>query len=342
MAQIAVGIAGATGYTGAELLRLLSDHPNAHAAVVTSTKSAGKRVADELPQFAGSPSLTFAKTAPEAFESCEAVISCLPHGASAGLVAEVHARYPEIKIVDLSADFRLDEAGYRKWYGHAHAAPELLASAAYGLPELNRAAIERAWLVANPGCYPTGALLALAPLARTGLIQAPFIADSKSGVSGAGKEPSRATHFSQANEALRPYNVGTHRHAPEIDRWLSSFSGTRASVAFTPHLVPMDRGILTTAYAAPAPGVTLEDVHQALDKSYAGEPFVARVEDVDVKNVRGSNMVHLNAWLSNGLVVVATAIDNLVKGASGQAVQNLNLLVRAPEHAGLPRVGMFP
>jgi N-acetyl-gamma-glutamyl-phosphate reductase len=343
MTSIKVGIAGGTGYTGSELLRLLSGHPKAEICVVTSNSCTGKKIAVELPALTGQLSLSFEKTESDSFDGCDVVFSCLPHGASAELVAKASAQFPKTKFIDLSADFRLDGASYKQWYGgHDHPAPDLLSRAAYGLPELNRATIAKANVVANPGCYPTGALLALAPLAKLGLVSGPYIVDSKSGVSGAGKEPSRGAHFPDTNEALRPYNVGKHRHAPEIAMHLSAFAGKTASVSFTPHLVPMNRGILTTAYAKPAPGVTVEDIRAAYDKVYADEPFVHHVEEVDVKNVRGSNSAHVNAWQNGDFVVFASAIDNLVKGASGQAIQNMNLLFGHAEDIGLPKVGITP
>jgi N-acetyl-gamma-glutamyl-phosphate reductase len=344
MPQAHVGIAGATGYTGAELLRLLLAHPHAQPVALSSHSHAGRSVGQVLPQFAGAIQADFAKTEAAAFARCDVVFICLPHGSAGQLAAELHKAHPQQKIIDLSADLRLKEPSvYQQWYKREHPAPALLSKAAYGLPELFRTLLRDATLVANPGCYPTGALLALAPLVRLGLSDGPFLLDSKSGVSGAGKEARDDLHFPETNEAFRAYGIGTHRHTPEIEQGLHAL-GHAGKVTFTPHLVPMNRGILTTAYAPAPDGLTAEQVHKAYGKLYAGEPFVQLVETADVKNVRGSNQCHIAVHVveRTRTIVVTSAIDNLVKGAAGQAIQSMNILLGLPETDGLPRSGASP
>lgn len=344
MPQALVGIAGATGYTGAELLRLLLAHPHAQPVVLSSHSHAGRAAGSVLPQFAGALEATFVKTEPQAFAKCDVVFLCLPHGQAGALVAQLHRANPHQKVIDLSADLRLkDPQAYAAWYKRDHPAPELLGQAAYGLPELFRTVVRSSTLVANPGCYPTGALLALAPLVRLGLSEGPFILDSKSGVSGAGKEARDDLHFPETNEALRAYAIGSHRHTPEIEQGLAAL-GSASPITFTPHLVPMNRGILTTAYAPASEGLTQDALTKAYQKLYAEEPFVQVVEAADVKHVRGSNQCHVAPTLveRTRTIVAVSAIDNLVKGAAGQAVQNMNLLLGLPETDGLPTSGACP
>lgn len=344
MPQAHVGIAGATGYTGAELLRLLLAHPHAQPKVFTSHSHAGRDVGKVLPQFAGALDATLVKTEAASFASCDAVFLCLPHGSAGPLAAQLHKANPEQKVIDLSADLRLkDPQAYTKWYQREATAPEMLGTASYGLPELFRSTIRGSRLVANPGCYPTGALLALAPLVRLGLSDGPFTIDSKSGVSGAGKEARDDLHFPETNESIRAYGIGTHRHTPEIEQGLAAL-GHAAPVTFTPHLVPMNRGILTTAYAPAPAGLTQEQLTQAYHKLYDGEPFVQVVEAPDVKHVRGSNQCHVAPFLveRTRTIVAVSALDNLVKGAAGQALQNMNLLLGLPETDGLPVSGACP
>jgi len=341
MGSIAVGIAGATGYTGAELLRILTAHPRAEVLVLSSQSKAGQRVAEVLPPFAGVLASRFAPTEAASFQGLDAVFVCLPHGKAADLVAALRKANPTQVVVDLSADFRLQDAvAYQTWYKHTHPAPALLAEAVYGLPELFRPKLKGAKLVANPGCYPTGALLALAPLVRLGLSPGPFLVDSKSGVSGAGKEPRDDLHFPEANEALKAYGIGTHRHTPEIEQGIGLLGG-KGPVNFTPHLVPMNRGILTTAYAPAPAGITQAELDAAYHKSYDAEPFVQVVAQPDVKHVRGSNQCHVSVHLveRTRTIVAVSAIDNLVKGAAGQAAQCMNAALGFPETEGLPRAG---
>lgn len=344
MPQALVGIAGATGYTGAELLRLLLAHPHAQPVVLSSHSHAGRSVGAVLPQFAGALEADLVKTDAAAFQECDVVFLCLPHGQAGALAAQLHKAHPEQKVVDLSADLRLkDPQAYEAWYKRAHPAPDVLPKAAYGLPELFRTQVRGSRLIANPGCYPTGALLALAPLVRLGLSDGPFLVDSKSGVSGAGKEARDDLHFPETNEAFRAYGVGSHRHTPEIEQGLHAL-GSPAPVTFTPHLVPMNRGILTTAYAPAPAGLTQEQLTAAYRKLYDGEPFVQVVEAPDVKHVRGSNQCHVAPILveRTRTIVAVSAIDNLVKGAAGQAIQNMNILLGLPETDGLPRSGACP
>ncbi|HEV8360113.1 MAG TPA: N-acetyl-gamma-glutamyl-phosphate reductase [Candidatus Thermoplasmatota archaeon] len=345
MPQATVGIAGATGYTGAELLRLLLAHPHAEIGALSSNSHTGRSVGTILPQFAGVVPQEFVKTEAASFAASDAVFVCLPSGAAGQLAAQLHKANPEQRVIDLSADLRLkDPQAYEAWYKRPHPAPELLPKAAYGLPELFRSLLRGSTLIANPGCYPTGALLALAPLVRLGLSDGPFLVDSKSGVSGAGRETRDDLHFPEANEALKAYGIGTHRHTPEIEQGLAQLGGHGAPITFTPHLVPMNRGILTTAYAPAPEGLTQEQLTKGYAKLYAGEPFVQLVDAPDVKHVRGSNQCHLAVHLveRTRTIVAISAIDNLVKGAAGQAVQTMNLLLGLPETDGLPRSGASP
>jgi N-acetyl-gamma-glutamyl-phosphate reductase len=269
-------------------------------------------------------------------EQADCVFSCLPHGASADAVREVLAAGS--KVVDFSADYRLTDAQvYAAWYGHPHTDVENLSQAVYGLPELYRERIKQTRLVANPGCYPTSAILPLAPLLRAGLIEpGEIIVDSKSGVSGAGRTPSDTTHFPECNESVAAYNVGKHRHTPEIDQVLTDAAGSDVSVIFTPHLIPMDRGILSTLYARPSGGATENDLRAALREFYAAEPFVRVVDHLpSTKHTLGSNYCDISLRVVKGRVVLVSCLDNLVKGASGAAVQNFNILFGLPETTAL-------
>ena len=263
---------------------------------------------------------------------CECVFSCLPHGASANVVRQLLDAGN--RVIDFSADYRLtDTEVYAEWYGQKHADPERVGKAVYGLPELYGDQIPAAALVANPGCYPTSAILAIAPLLKANLVKSTgIIVDSKSGVSGAGRTPKLMTHYPECNESLVAYNVGRHRHTPEIDQLLSSVGDEAVQVVFTPHLVPMDRGILTTAYAEPLGEATEQDLLAALREFYDGQPFVRVVEHLPAtKDVMGSNFCDVTVRLVRGRVVMFGCIDNLVKGASGAAVQNFNLMFGFPE-----------
>ena len=338
--RMRVGIAGASGYAGAELLRLSAGHPDLEVVVAGADTQAGQPVAALYPSLAAAyPALEFSKARADELADLDVVFLALPHGESQdltpGLVDRVRL------LVDLSADFRLrDAAAYPRWYGHDHVAPELLGEFVYGLPELFRAGLHGARLVAAPGCYPTAAALALAPLVRAGAIETTgVIVDAASGVSGAGRKLAHTTHFNTADEDFTAYGLLNHRHTPEIEQ------ASGAQVLFTPHLAPMNRGILATCYARPAMDLDTEDVLGILGSAYAGEPFVVvREAPPSTKATAGSNCAHVTARVDprTGWVITLCALDNLVKGASGQAVQCANVALGLPEVTGLPNVGVYP
>ena len=336
--MVRAGIFGASGYTGAELLRLCAQHPDLDVVLATGDTTAGTPVAALYPSLAAAyPELVLAEPDPAAAEGLDVVFLALPHGASQALVPDLRKRAGA--LVDLAADFRLKDAAlYPTWYGEAHAAPDLLAEFAFGIPELFRDQIRGAELVAAAGCYVTAAALALAPLVRAGAIEPEgVIVDAASGVSGAGRVPKPTTHFSAANEDFSAYGLLTHRHTPEIEQ------ATGATVLFTPHLAPMTRGILATCYARPGPGGA--DPLDVLRRFYETEPFVLVTDQPpSTKATLGSNCAHLTARHDprTGWVVVLCALDNLVKGASGQAVQCANLALGLAETAGLPVTGLYP
>ena len=337
--MFSVGIVGGSGYTGAELLRLCLGHPELDVAWATADSQAGTPIAALYPSlaagYAGKPFVPFDAAM---VDGVDLVFLALPHGASQQLVPDILAR--GCRVVDLAADFRLlDARAYERWYGEAHSCPELLGRLAYGLPELYREQIAKADGVASAGCYPTAAALALAPLVQAGVIEPEgVIVDAASGVSGAGRALKHTTHFGTANEDFVAYGLLDHRHTPEIEQ------ATGARVLFTPHLAPMTRGILATCYARPAGGAE-PDPLAVLADAYAGEPFVVVSQaSPSTKATWGSNAVHLTARYDarTGWVVVLAALDNLVKGASGQAVQCANLLLGSEETAGLSAVGIYP
>jgi N-acetyl-gamma-glutamyl-phosphate reductase len=337
-----VGIVGGSGYTGAELLRLCLGHPELEVAWATGDAQAGTPVAALYPSLAaGYGTMEFVAYDASLAAAADLVFLALPHGASQKVVPGLLSA--GVPLVDLAADFRLLDAGvYTRWYGEEHACPELLGRLAYGLPELNREQIAKADGIAAPGCYPTAAALALAPLVRAGAIETDgVIVDAASGVSGAGRALKHSTHFGTANEDFVAYGLLDHRHTPEIEQ------ATGARVLFTPHLAPMTRGILATCYARPAPGPapSTESLRAVLADAYAGEPFVVvREGSPSTKATWGSNAAHLTARYDErtGWVIVLAAIDNLVKGASGQALQCANLLLGLPETAGLSAAGVYP
>jgi N-acetyl-gamma-glutamyl-phosphate reductase len=340
-ARTKVGIIGASGYTGAELLRLLAGHPGFEVAFATGDSLAGTRAAATYPSLAATyGDLVYDTWRPELLEGVDLVFCGLPHGASQALMPTLIDAVDH--VVDLAADFRLADATlYPIWYGEAHACPELLPRFAYGLPELFRDAIRSTPHVAVPGCYPTASVLPLAPLVQAGLLDtAHLVVDAASGVSGAGRGPKPTTHFGAVDGNYNAYGVFDHRHTPEIEQTLG------AQVLFTPHLLPMTRGILTTCYARPASDdVTAAALRDALHAAYHDEPFVAVVDDPPhTKATLGSNAAHVWVGLDDrtGWVVAMGAIDNLVKGASGQAVQCANLVSGFDEGLGLPTVGMMP
>jgi len=339
-----VAIIGASGYSGEELVKLLLHHPHAELVAVTSRQNAGQTLAQVFPKFASHPkshALRFVEPNAESLaQQAEVVFLALPHGVAAEFAVPLLAA--GCAVIDLSADFRLRSAAvYKEFYGHDHPAPELLAQAVYGLPEFYREDIKQSRLIASPGCYPTSILLPLLPLLKDGLIRsAGLIADSLSGVSGAGRKAEADYLFCECNESARPYGVPKHRHLSEIEEQLSFAAGTKVVIQFTPHLIPLNRGILTTLYCEPAAALTAESTAACYQKYYASEPFVRLLEGKalpDTKNIAGTNVCEI-AWRldprTNRLIVMS-AEDNLVKGASGQAVQSLNILSGWPETAGL-------
>jgi N-acetyl-gamma-glutamyl-phosphate reductase len=335
--MIRVAILGASGYSAFELIKLLLRHPKAKITALTTRQSDAKHVGDVHPALAGRLDLRLENLSPAQIgERADAVFCCLPHGASAAAVVEL---LPVGKrIVDLSADYRLNDAAeYKKWYGVDHPDGARMAKTVYGLPELYREQIKTAQLVANPGCYPTSAILALAPLLKAGAISPEgIIIDSKSGVSGGGREPKPAFHYPECNESVSAYGVGTHRHMPEIDQVLSDAAGSAVQVIFTPHLIPMDRGILSTCYAKPNRELSADAALAILRDYYKDEPFVRISETLPTtKQVSHSNFCDITVRVVRGRIVLVSAIDNLIKGASGAAVQNFNLMHGIPETTAL-------
>lgn len=329
-------------------MRILLNHPQVTVTAITSEKSAGKPLASIFPHLAGLTSLVCEPLDPDTIaKKSDLVFLALPHVTSQEAAFRFHRLGK--KVVDLSADYRLtDPAVYSTWYEHPHQYPELLREAVYGLPELHREKIKKASLIANPGCYPTSAILGLAPLMSKGLVDpGSIIIDSKSGVSGAGRSPSLAHHFPEVNEGFMAYKVGTHRHTPEIEQELSVLAGKQVTVSFTPHLVPMNRGILATIYAKPLSPSDTAQLHSLYQGFYQNAPFVRLLpvgQFPNVRNVRGSNFCDIGVYADprTGRAVVVTAIDNLVKGASGQAIQNMNLMMGFDEALGLRFAGVFP
>ncbi|HEY8523482.1 MAG TPA: N-acetyl-gamma-glutamyl-phosphate reductase [Acidimicrobiales bacterium] len=343
-----VGIVGASGYTGAELLRLCAQHPSFDVRVATGDSQAGNRIAALYPSLAAAyGDATFEAYDPAACDGLDLVFLALPHGASQAVVPELRGRVG--KVIDLAADFRLqDPSLYPRWYGEPHTAPELLGGFVYGLPELFRDEIRTADAVAAPGCYVTAASLALAPLLRAGLAEPTgIVVDAASGVSGAGRGPKATTAFCAVDEDFTAYGLLTHRHTPEIEQTLTRVAGADVQVLFTPHLAPMSRGILATCYARPAGAATLgsDEVLATVRKAWADEPFVAVVEgSPSTKATLGSNVVQVGALADErtGWLVALAALDNLTKGASGQAIQCANLMLGLPEETGLPVAGVYP
>jgi len=341
-----VGILGATGYTGAELLRLLARHGSARVTCMTSERFAGQTIDRVFPHLSGRDLPTLSKIGDEDLSKLDVVFGCLPHGTT----QEVIGAMPKgPKIVDLSADFRLrDPAAYEETYGQAHTAVERQKSAVYGLTEHAREAVRKTDLVANPGCYPTTSQLPLWPLLEAGLIKTdPIIIDAKSGVTGAGRAPKEGSLHTEVSEGLHAYGVATHRHVPEIEQGLSEAAGEPIAVTFTPHLVPMNRGILATTYVHLADGVTPEDLQAALEKRYRDEPFINVLPFRGLpatRHVRGTNrcLIAVHPGRLPDRAILLSVTDNLVKGASGQALQNMNVMLDLPETEGLHEEPLFP
>jgi len=346
-----VGVLGASGYTGSELVRMLLRHPNVELTLLTAERSAGKAMRDVFPQFSpfDLPKLVALEGLDWAAAGLDVAFCALPHATTQKVIKELLAKAPKTKVVDLSADFRLaDTAAYAKWYGHEHHAPELQTEAVYGLVEIHRAAIAKARLVANPGCYTSCAELPLIPLIRAKAIELDnIVVDAKSGMTGAGRAAKEAMLFSEVSEGFHAYGVGHHRHMAELDQEFSAAAGREVIVSFTPHLVPMNRGILSTIYVRGAEGRTPEQLHEILLKFYAKEPFVHVLpfgETPQTRHVRGSNMTFIGVAKDRvpGRAIVISALDNLVKGASGQAIQNMNVVMGWPESTGIDQVALFP
>ncbi len=349
--MIKVGIVGGTGYTGVELLRLLVQHPNVELKAITSRKEAGMLVSDMYPNLRGRTNLTFVEPKDANLTACDVVFFATPNG-----IAMEQARAlveAGVKVIDLAADFRIrDVAEWSKWYGMTHACPELVAEAVYALPEINRAEIKNARVIANPGCYPTAVQLGFMPLIESGLVELnPLIADAKSGVSGAGRKAEVHTLFAEASDTFKAYGVAGHRHLPEIKQGLSQMANGQAiGLTFVPHLTPLIRGIHATLYATLKPenlAVSLEEIHALYTKRYQDEYFVDVLplgSHPETRSVRASNLcrIAIHRPQNSNVIVILSVIDNLVKGAAGQAVQNMNILFGLTEQTGLTQVPVLP
>jgi N-acetyl-gamma-glutamyl-phosphate reductase len=349
--KVKIGVLGASGYTGAELVRMLLRHPRADIALLTAERRAGQEMRTVFPQFSpfDLPQLVAIEGLDWAGLALDVAFCALPHATTQKVIKELLGAAPATKVVDLSADFRLaDTAAYAKWYGHEHHAPELQKEAVYGLSEIHRREIKKARLVANPGCYTTCAQLPLIPLIKQKAIDLDeIVVDAKSGMTGAGRAAKEAMLFSEVSEGFNAYGVGHHRHMAELDQEFSLAAGREVIVTFTPHLVPMNRGILSTIYVRGRRGRGSQDLHAILLKFYMKEPFVHVLpfgETPQTRHVRGSNMTFIGVASDRipGRAILISALDNLVKGASGQAIQNMNLVMGWPETLGLEQVALFP
>lgn len=345
--MIKVGIVGGTGYTGVELLRLLASHPEAELTAITSRKEDGLPVSDMFPSLRGSVDLAFSAPDKADLNSCDVVFFATPHGVAMAQAPELLAN--GVKVIDLAADFRLkNQATFEKWYKIPHTAPELLDEAVYGLPELNRDAIAKARLIANPGCYPTTMQLGFYPLLKAGIIDAGnLIADAKSGVSGAGRKAEIGTLFSESSDNFKAYGVSGHRHTPETSAQLSRMTDQKIGLLFTPHLVPMIRGMHATLYARLTQEIDDAALQALFEDAYKDAPFVDVMpfgSHPETRSTRGSNMLRLALHRPEGgnTVVILVVQDNLVKGASGQAVQCMNLMFDLPETMGLQHIALLP
>jgi N-acetyl-gamma-glutamyl-phosphate reductase len=345
-----IGVLGASGYTGAELVRLLLRHPRVEIALLTADRRAGQEMRAVFPQFSPFvlPRLQSIETIDWKAAALDLAFCALPHGTTQKVIKHLLGHAPKTKVVDLSADFRLaDVAAYARWYGHEHHAPDLQKEAVYGLVEIYRGEIATARLVANPGCYTTCAQLPLVPLLRAKAIDPDeIVVDAKSGMTGAGRAAKEEMLFSEVSEGFHAYGVGQHRHMAELDQEFSRAAGRDVTASFTPHLVPMNRGILSTIYVR-SRDKTPEELHAILLESYAKEPFVHLLpfgQMPQTRHVRGSNMTFIGVAKDriSGRAIICSALDNLTKGASGQAVQNMNLMLGFPEPLGLEQVALFP
>lgn len=345
--MIKVGIVGGTGYTGVELLRILSKHPQVELVAITSRSEQGLAVADMYPNLRGHVDLKFTVPDHAALAQCDVVFFATPHNVAMQTVPDLVKR--GMRIIDLSADFRIRDAElWSKWYGEPHTAPDLLAKAVYGLPEMNRDRIRDAQLVAAPGCYPTSVQLGFLPLLENGWIDSNrLIANSASGVSGAGRQAKIDNLFAEVNDSYKAYGVSGHRHLPEIEQGLADIAGKPVQLTFVPHLLPIVRGIHSTLYAELTSDIPLEQLQQVFEQRYANEPFVDVLPKgvlPQTRGVKGSNLCRISVQRPQGrnTVVVLAVIDNLVKGASGQAVQCMNIMCGLPEKQGLDIVALLP
>jgi len=348
-AKARIAVLGASGYTGSELVRLLLRHPRVEIVALTADRKAGQSMADVFPQFAPFPLPKLVTIDEVDFSAVDLVFCALPHATTQQVIKKVFAVAPAVKVVDLSADFRLRDPGaYEKWYGHPHGALELQQEAVFGLVELYRAEIRKARLVANPGCHTTTAILPMVPLLEAGAIDPEtIVVDSKTGMSGAGRAAKEAMLFSEVSEGIHAYSVGSHRHMGELDQEFSKAAGRPVAPMFVPVLAPMNRGIYATIYVRMSGSATAEDLHQLLTTFYAGEAFVHVLPFGAVpqsRHVRGSNMVFIGVVADRvpGRAIVISTLDNLVKGASGQAIQNMNLVMGFPETEGLEQIALMP
>jgi N-acetyl-gamma-glutamyl-phosphate reductase len=344
-----IAVLGASGYTGAELVRLLLRHPNAEIVALTADRKAGKTMASVYPQFFGLQLPTLVTIEELDPASADLVFCALPHGTTQKVIKDLLEKAPKLKVIDLSADFRIrDPIAYERWYGHAHQATELQKEAIYGLVEIYRDDIKNARLVANPGCYTSTSILAMVPLIEAGAIETDFIViDSKSGMTGAGRSAKEEMLFSEVSEGMHAYGVGGHRHMAELDQEFSDAASRPVMPSFTAHLIPMNRGIYATHYVKMSGSTSAEQLQRILADFYSGQPFV-RVLDYGMvpqsRHVRGSNMTYIGvaADRGTGKAIVISTLDNLVKGASGQAVQNMNVMLGLPETTGLDQIALFP
>jgi N-acetyl-gamma-glutamyl-phosphate reductase len=342
--MVKIGIVGGTGYTGVELLRLLANHPQARVEVITSRSNAGTPVADLFPNLRGRYDIQFSEPDLDSYQNCDLVFFATPNTVAMGQAESLLDK--NIKVIDLAADFRIEHIPtWEKWYGATHACPMLVKQAVYGLPEINREAIKSASLVANPGCYPISVILALLPLLKNDLIEpSTIIADCKSGVSGAGRSANVANAFCEVTESVKAYGVAGHRHLPEIKQVLQ-FTNKNADLVFIPHLMPMIRGMHATVYTDAKGAVA--DIQQIFEDFYSDEPFVDVMPSgshPETRSVRGANhcRIAVHYLAESKKIIVLSVIDNLVKGAAGQAVQNMNLMFGLDETMGLDALGMMP
>jgi N-acetyl-gamma-glutamyl-phosphate reductase len=334
-----IGIIGATGYVGAELLRLLLSHPKVEVTALSSVSFEGQEISNVYKNFLTKTNL-ICESADDVIEKSDVIFTALPHGLSEDIAKKA---IDNNKIcIDMGADFRLsNEKEYEEWYGKKFAEPELHSKSVYGLPELNREKIKECSLIANPGCYPTTIELGLMPLLKNSLIKLEgIICDSKSGTTGAGRGLSLNTHFPEENETFAPYKVGAHRHTPEIEETLSVMANDNVSITFTPHLLPINRGILSTIYCSPKDEVNLQEIHRLYEDFYKDEPFVNILplgEIASIKNIRLTNDCHISLHLNHkkDQIIVVSTIDNMIKGAAGQAIQNMNIILGFAETEGL-------